>query len=75
MFLSLSFDLSVLQIPFCIMRIGTASLILQFVVLRCNFSRTGTHSNNMVGSTITLILSTNCSVYAYVSPTFKQTCS
>lgn len=60
--------------PFLYNENSTASLILQFVVLRCNFSRTGMHSNNMVGSTITLILSTNWSVYAYISPTFKQTC-
>lgn len=37
---------------------ATASLILQSVVLRCNFSRTGRHCNNMVGTTIILLLST-----------------
>lgn len=53
----------------------TASLILQSVVLRCNFSRTGRQSNDMVESTIILLLSTNQSAYAYISPTFKQACS
>lgn len=50
-------------------------LILQSVGLRCNFARTGSHSNNIVGSTIILLPCTNRSVYAYVSPTFKQACS
>lgn len=53
----------------------TASLILQSIGLRSNLARTGSHSNNIVGSTIILFLCTNLSVYAYVPPTFKQACS